>query len=118
MIQAETLRREMRRFTGNPSWYRSPLNKDMMYTDGVRFFAGAAEAYWFLDIVATELMPLQEDNPFLVITLEVAQQQGTVVVDDGDGNEVYRRSIGYTDCPEGAWKFYLTDNAMLLPSEY
>ena len=37
---------------------------------------------------------------------------------DGNGNDLFTKSIDYTDCPEGEWKFFFTGNVLMLPSEY
>lgn len=110
-------------FTGSDTFTRHALNRKMVYTEGVTFFANKAGAYWFLDIVATELMQLQDKQPFIVVHLRVADNKAVIVCDDGgqEGNdevEIYRRAIDFTDCPAGDWKFWLTDNTLLLPSEY
>ncbi len=117
-IESRTLRQELGQFTGTETWYRHPLNRNLLYTEGVQFFAERAGCYWFLDIAATELFRLQRTEPFLVITLAVDDGEADIVVDDGDGSAVFRRHIHFTDAPSGDWRFYLTDNVVLLPSEY
>jgi hypothetical protein len=111
---------DLHQFTGTETWYRHVLNREMLYTEGVQYFAENAGngAYWFLDIVATEFFGLLRKEPFMLIELRVVGGSAVIVAEDGNGNEVYRRDIDYTDCPPGVWKFYLTDNVLLLPSEY
>lgn len=118
-MDAQELRSKLYHFTGTETWFRHPLNRGFFYTEGVRFFAEHAGggAYWFLDIVATEVFPLLEREPFLVITLDV-HDNALITADDGDGKVVWSRSIDYTDCPAGVWRFYLTNNVLTLPSEY
>ncbi|GEM_PF-6737036 len=44
--------------------HQHPLVKDMLYTDGVKLFAeegGQGGAYWFLDMVASEIFPLLQE---------------------------------------------------------
>lgn len=105
-------------FTGTEQWYRHNLNRAMLYTDGVQYFAEQAGAYWFLDIVATELMPLLQREPFMLVVLHSHDGKALLFADDGDGRKLWQRDIEYTDCPEGVWKFYLTDNVLMVPSEY
>jgi len=112
---------ELSQFTGTEQWYRHSINRNMRYTDGVKFFAdegGEQGAYWFLDVVATEYFRLQRKEPFMVIELGVKDSRATVVVTDGNDNIVINQKVDYTDMQEGSWRFYLTDNVMLLPSEY
>jgi hypothetical protein len=111
---------DQHQFTATEMWHRHVLNPKMLYTDGVQYFAENAGngAYWLLDIMATELMDLHKKEPFLHIQMLVGGSAARIIADDGNGNEVWRREIEFTDCPEGVWRFYLTDNVLLLPSEY
>ena len=61
-MDTQDLQRHLRQFTGSECWYRHNLNRNTIYTDGVQFFAENAGAYWFIDIVATELHALQRDD--------------------------------------------------------
>jgi hypothetical protein len=106
--------------TGTEQWYRHPLNQKLMYTDGVRTFAKNAGggAYWFLDIVATEVAPLQDDEAFISMSIKSTDGEAELEATDGNDNILWSRQLDFTDCPEGTWNFYLIDNVMLLPSEY
>lgn len=119
MYDSEELAAALRRFTGTEGHYKHWL-KRMTYTDGVKFFAENAGggSHWFLDVVATEIMPLQDEEAFISIELTVKGEQAVVTATDGNDNQLYTRVIGYTDCPDGAWHFYLINNIMLLRSEY
>jgi len=120
MKDRTALEADLSNFTGTETWWRHGLNKEFLYTDGVQYFAENAGggAYWFLDIVATELFQLQKQTPFQHIQMLVSGQRAEIIADDGDGHVIWRREIEYTDCPEGMWEFYLTDNVLLLVSEY
>lgn len=109
---------DLKQFIGTEHWYRHPLVRAVLYTDGVKFFAEKAGAYWFLDILATEVYPLLKKEPFLLIRLIVQGHKAQILVDDGNDNQLWERDIEFTDCPEGEWWFYFTDNVILLPSEY
>ena len=41
-----------------------------------------------------------------------------VFVEDGDEGVIVKQFIPFTDCPEGEYKFFLTDNVLMLTSEY
>lgn len=119
-LTAEELRDALGHFHGTDKWYRHWLGQ-MLYTDGVEFFAeqgGRHGAYWFLDIAATECLPLLKQEGFLHLKLTVADGKAELVTDDGNGNVLHRRAIEYTDLQPGEWRFYLTDNVLLLTSEY
>lgn len=105
-------------FIGTEKWHRHGINKHLLLTDGTVYFAETAACWWFVDIVATEMMMLHSKHPFLAILLDVSEGEADIHVTDGDGLRLYRRHIHFTDAPPGQWRFYLTDNVCLLPSEY
>ena len=132
----------LKMFTGTQQWFRHPLSSNFLYTDGVKFFAEhcGGGAYWFLDILATELADLQEKEEFMSITLDVVEnsaetagflqekedsisitdvvdRSAKITVDDGNGNVIWTRNIHFTDAEKGSWKFFFTNNVLLLPSE-
>jgi len=111
---------DLKMFQGTDTWFRHPLCHNFLYTDGVKFFAEHCGngAYWFLDIIATEVAELQETEEFLSIHLIVEDDKALISVSDGNGRDLYEKAIDYTDAPVGIWKFFLTNNVMLLPSEY
>jgi hypothetical protein len=125
-LTSDELESRLAWFTGTTQWFQHPLVRAMTYTEGVRFFAregGEQGAYWFVDLVATEFFPLLRKEAFLSIRLLVARPSETerkalIEVDNGNGKVLKRREIEYTDLQPGEWKFYLTDNVLLLPSEY
>lgn len=120
-LTASQLAHRLNGFTGTTMWYRHALVRTLTYTDGVRFFAdngGEHGAYWFLDLVATEFYPLLKTEPFLLIVLSVMEKRGRIRVEDGNGRIVREKDIDYTDLQTGDWRFYLTDEVLLLPSEY
>ena len=105
-------------FTGTENWYRHNLMHDTVYTDGVKYFADQAGAYWFLDIMATELFELQQDNPFISVEMTVKDQAALITATDGNETTIWDKKISFTDCPEGTYKFFMIDNVFLLRSEY
>ena len=112
------LRADLVAFIGTENWHRHTLNRHMLVTDGVKYFAETAGCYWFLDIVATEIFRIQATHPFLVIDLDVNDGKADIRVSDGNDATLFTRHIHFTDAPAGNWRFYLIDKVMLLPSEY
>lgn len=119
-MDSKSLESQLSHFTGTEQWYRHALNRNFLYTDGVKYFAENAGggAYWLLDIVATEIYELQKQEPFISMAYRVEDGKGVISASDGDMKKVYTRLIDHTDTPDGEWKFYVIDNVMLLPSEY
>ena len=121
VMKTAKLSADLKMFTGTEQWFRHPLSSNFLYTDGVKFFAEhcGGGAYWFLDILATELADLQETEDFMSITLDVFDDDSAkITADDGNGNVLWTRNIDFTDAEKGTWKFFLTNNVLLLPSEY
>jgi hypothetical protein len=109
---------DLSQFYGTENYYKTFLfNPHLKHTDGVQYFAENAGAFWFLDIIATDIFALTKSQPFLSIVLQVKNGSATIFI--GDGNETLEtRSIDYTDCPDGEYRFYLADNVLMLTSEY
>lgn len=105
-------------YTGTENWYRHHFVRDVTYTDGVKAFAELAGAWWFVDDSIIEYAPLMRQHGFLTITLNVSDTKAKITVDDGNDNVLATRNIPFTDCPAGQYRFYFTDNVLLLPSEY
>lgn len=106
---------------------RHPLGRALRYSDGVQECADAG-AHWLLDIIATEVAPLFRNapDPFGVFHAVVHNGKAKLhlsFVDDAP--PAWRKSISYTDMPDGDWSFYLCnegeddhlDVAMVLPTE-
>ena len=119
-ITSEQLEADMRQFTGTEHWYRHPLYRAFCYTDGVKYLAEAAGAYWLIDtILACQLDPRVEKEYFQFWTLTVnADRSAVLTCTDGNDTAVYRQEYGFTDFPLKTQKLYLTNNVLLLPSEY
>lgn len=115
-----TTKLDLSQFYGTENYYRTnPIfAKDMVHTDGVQYFADNAGCYWFLDIIATEVFPLLKKEPFMAINLLVEDGKAKIAVEDGDLKTLLAKQISHTDCPDGLYAFFLTDNVLMLTSEY
>lgn len=123
MDNANDLRAKLAHHTGSETLYRYPLMMRHLYTEGVHDFienAGGG-AYWLLDIIMTEpaISEGMRRESFVMIELVVEDTKARLSVRrDINDPEIFSRFIKYTDCPEGAWKFYFVDGVLMLPSEY
>ncbi|TDE08717.1 hypothetical protein E0F88_32225 [Dyadobacter psychrotolerans] len=112
---------DLAEFTGTEQWYRHPIVKSTLYTDGIKYVAETAGAYWLIDEIAfQQTHPLVKNEEFQVWTLNVDLEQSKAVLTCDDGNDriIYTKQISYTDFPLEEIKIYVTDNVILLPSEY
>jgi hypothetical protein len=105
--------------TGSESSYRHPLYP-FVYTDGVQHVANHGGAYWLIDIIGSYQFEHRiAREPFQHWALTVnADKTATVICTDGNGKELARQDIPYTDFPLDMVGFYLTDTTLLLTSEY
>ena len=127
-LDSTELSSALSQFTGTEQWYRHPLNKRMLYTDGIRYFAkngGEIGAYWLLDKTALEICPLLDrtNQAFDVVSVIVnLDHSADIIVTDGNEEPLLRLDINFTDLQNGEWRFYLIEDGdhrvMLLPSEY
>jgi hypothetical protein len=112
---------DLMQFTGSEQWYRHGINRAVLFTDGAKYVADTAGAYWLLDEIA--LIQTQNkrvaDQEFQLWKLVVRPDQtATLTCDDGNGNVGYAKEIEYTDFPLNEISFYFTDNVIYLPSEH
>lgn len=115
-------------FTGTENYFQT-LDKSIVYTDGVKYFArnaGDQGAYWLLDLIVLDLIPANRDEEFLVVEIAVNNGQAVIRTQDGNDNYFLTRRIEYTDLAEDDWKFYVENSVVgerevkviLLPSEH
>jgi hypothetical protein len=121
MTNTKTLQEsDLRQFTGTETWYRHPLARKVLYTDGVQHVAEQGGAYWLLDSLAfAQAIPAvaAESFQFWILTVK-PDHAATLVCEDGNGKIVHTQEITFTDFPLPVIKFYVTDSVILLPSEY
>jgi hypothetical protein len=122
--------RELQQFTGTENWYRHALVRNVTFTDGAKYLADHAGAYWLLDIIAMAQPQTAElvNELFQAWRLTVnANASASVVCTDGNDKELYRQAIPYTDfplpeitlyCCRDAVLGYGVDWVILLPREY
>ncbi len=122
-MSKETALREsdLKQFTGTEQWYQHGINRVVLFTDGAKYVANTAGAYWLLDEIAI-IQPYNKrvaEEGFQVWKLSVnADQSAILTCDDGNGNIVYTKQIPFTDFPLKGITLYFTGNVILLPSEY
>jgi hypothetical protein len=111
---------DLMQFTGTENWYRHPMNRKVLYTDGVKFLAERAGAYWLIDEIAL-IQPYEKAvaaEEFQLWRLIVNGNQAVLNCEDGNGRVVYSKAIAYTDFPIAEMVLYFTNGVILLPSEY
>jgi prepilin-type processing-associated H-X9-DG protein len=112
---------DLDQFTGSEHWYRHGLARNILFTDGAKYLADSAGAYWLLDEIALaqrgqKAVAAQE---FQVWKLAVnADSSGVLTCGDGNGNTVFAKAIEFTDFPSDAIELWFENNTIYLPSEH
>ena len=108
-------------FTGSENWYRHGLVRSVLFTDGAKYVADTAGAYWLLDEIALaqrfEKKVAGEEFQLWRLTVK-ENSTAALVCEDGNGRHVFSKRIEYTDFPLEEIAFYFANNIILLPSEY
>ena len=108
-------------FTGTLNWYAYGMGARIMITDGTKYVADTAGAYWLLDEISLTQLSVTavRVEEFQVWELKVKDDNSAeLICEDGNGKRVYTKTIPYTDFPACGIRFYFLDNVLLLPSEY
>lgn len=122
-----SLSTDLQQFTGSENFYQHSLSRRVVYTDGVKFLAEKAEAYWLIDKIAANCCynPDLKREEFQVWKLR-RNATGTgakITVEDGNDRVRYSEDIDFTVFPEPAIDLWAVVNetggyTILLPSEY
>lgn len=120
MKDANEIRNTLPHFTGTSVWYKHACVPGVTYTEGAKYLFESADAYWLLDKIATcgTMLPECKPEEFQVWKLKVADNKATLSCEDGNGNTVYTENLQFTDFPLSEAELWLTNNVILLPSEY
>ncbi len=100
---------QLKLFTGTEQWYRHPIKRDMLYTDGVQYVAERGQAYWLLDeLVFAQVHPVVTSQLFQVWNLKVNKDQtAELSCEDGNYNPVFKKKIPFTDFPQEKFTLWL-----------
>ena len=110
---------DLEQFTGTEKYYKHWLN-GIVFTDGVKYLADKAGAYWLIDAVASYQTKKIAAVPFQVWELTVNPDKTAVLTmkEDSDFPALVTQRIPYTDYPMPKIKLWLSNRVLMLPSEY
>jgi hypothetical protein len=125
MESPENIRQALAYQIGTEHYWRVfPSDEAPKITDGVKAMAEMCDAFWLVTaVVSWQCEEKVLDEPFQVWILKLdsaKDSDGAVLIgEDGNGVELARQEIEYTDfpLPEGI-KLFLDNGIILLPSEY
>lgn len=124
-MDSNKLELALNQFYGTGAWHPlSVLFRNVMLTDGVKYLADEAGAYWLMDAIASYLPTIPSGERFLVAQFSTYKNTGNLLlVDDAPADIVYaEQQFEYTDFPLETIKFYVVRDGeywvIMLPSEY
>ena len=119
--QTKFTQSDLNQFTGSENWYRHGVNRNILFTDGAKFLADQASAYWLLDEIAIiqphDARVAAEEFQTWKLTVR-SDWTATLTCDDGNGKIVFSKEIEFTDFPLDEVTLYFANNVIHLPSEY
>ena len=111
---------QLGQFTGTSKYYR--ISRRHLLTDGTRYLAEQAACFWLMDAIASHLSEIGTAEWFVVIKTTVKQTSAVMVYEDGNGTELARQEIPYTDLSLAHIDLYACWDSehwmIMLPSEY
>lgn len=115
---AQELDYALKHYQAGDTLYRHSPSR-LVYTEGVRYMAEEASAYWLIDaIMSWQTNPRAQAEEFQLWVLTVASNRtAELLMDDGNGNVILRQKIAYTDFPLAEVRLYFENQVLLLPSE-
>lgn len=110
----------LHQFTGSTNWYRHSVSPSILYTDGAKYVADSASAYWLLDYIALaqHSETAVREQAFQVWKLDVKGSAAALSCEDGNGRAVVTIIVPVTDFPEPGIELWCTNKTILLPTEY
>lgn len=118
-VDIKTLTETLAQFSGSQQWFRHWMLQSHRYTEGVRYLAEAAGAYWLIDVIFSHQgTPSVAREEFQAWTLRREGEGCVVSATDGNDKVLAEQRVEFTDFPLSEITLYLTDRCLLLPSEY
>jgi hypothetical protein len=111
---------DLDQFTGTEQWHRHPLMRSVFFTDGAKYVADIAGAYWLLDDIAfAQAKAKVAREEFQVWKLAVsANATATLICEDGNDHVVSRKTLSLTDFPAPGIELWFANGVIYLPSEH
>lgn len=111
---------ELAQFTGTLNWFRHGLVRAVLFTDGARYVADSAGAYWLIDEIAFAQVAERRvvGEAFQLWILAVDGTEGILTCEDGNGRVLLTKPIPFTDFPAPGVRLCCCNGTIMLLSEY
>jgi hypothetical protein len=102
MSETKLTRAELPQYSGSEQWHRHGLVGNILFTDGAKYVADKAGAYWLLDEIALaqrfEKSVAAEEFQLWRLTVKL-DHTAVLAREDGNGVAVLSKPIPFTDFP-------------------
>ena len=115
------IRAELATFTGTTCWFRHPIFRDLVTTEGVQYLVERAGAQWLVDAIATVQLaePEVRGEAFQVWRLRVgSDRSATLTCTDGNEEHLFEARVAWTDFPLEEIDLWFANGTLYLPSEH
>ena len=110
---------DLAQFTSTTCYYR--IGRKHLLSDGTHYLAEKAGC-WIMDAVSSHLAEIGSTDWFIVVRIEVEECRAIMRYEDGNGRELARQAIPYTDFPLPNLTLYAVWDTqhwvIMLPGEY
>lgn len=115
--QSKITQANLEQFYGTEGYFFNPLWPNYMYTDGCKWLSDNGAAWLITDCLGYA-QQFSKRHDFIAFKLTVANEEGTLSVEDGNGNVLKSVALTYTDFPLPSVLLYFTNNVLMLSGEY
>ena len=121
-LSPSELSANLAQFIGSESYHRT--HPRLLATDGARYLAEHAGAFWLLDLIWSVLPKINDDFAVLELTRKEGTSEATAHLHDGrePRTTFHRQHIPYSDFPLEHVKLYMQDAGgewvVMLTGEY
>ncbi len=124
-LQDNEIKKNLQQFSGSETVYSFPLI-NTRYTEGMKYLATAADAYWLITDVSVIAKSLMRKSYFITIDfkrLPIAKKgtvghEAEIAYSDGNGNIFETHRYEVTDFPLDELRLFFVNGTLMLPGEY
>jgi hypothetical protein len=120
------LQSDLDQFHGTQEYTRwSPLFRSLVLTDGAKYLAEKAGAFWFMDLIASHQSNPKVKTEYFQVWKFIRQGEGALIVcEDGNYNKITQQEVEYSDFPLDNFALWAIEGGpqntrvIMLPSEH
>ena len=102
---ARELKNALSYFTGTTKYVR--ISPKTVLTEGAHYLAETASCYWLMDLYASHLIEVDSAKEYFTCLILTKNNFGAnIIIDDGNGNQLAKQYVEYTDFPLDSIRLY------------